>query len=295
MRSRALQLGCKMAASGSKANNRMLGLLTQHGLGSSVMIQTNLNSNIRREMSQCFQKRSGLQDASPLFVLQKGQRYQDLSKIHTQILRKKATLTKAAEISSTSKYKSKSLLKRYIQLLEEHPYKTKMITSGIISGMGDVASQALTAGSLEAFTLAFSLERLVKYAGVGALVTAPILHHWYLFLGRHFPSTELPSVLQRLAMDQFAATPFLIVGFFGIFLCLDGKPQELQDKLKQDFWTTIRSNWMLWIPANLINFRFVPLNLQVLYSNSVGLFWNIYLSGAANRKVEHDPAEEKNN
>jgi len=284
-----------MAASGSKANNRMLGLLTQHGLGSSVMIQTNLNSNIRREMSQCFQKRSGLQDASPLFVLQKGQRYQDLSKIHTQILRKKATLTKAAEISSTSKYKSKSLLKRYIQLLEEHPYKTKMITSGIISGMGDVASQALTAGSLEAFTLAFSLERLVKYAGVGALVTAPILHHWYLFLGRHFPSTELPSVLQRLAMDQFAATPFLIVGFFGIFLCLDGKPQELQDKLKQDFWTTIRSNWMLWIPANLINFRFVPLNLQVLYSNSVGLFWNIYLSGAANRKVEHDPAEEKNN
>eukprot|EP00638_Chattonella_subsalsa_P017645 CAMPEP_0117845470 /NCGR_PEP_ID=MMETSP0949-20121206/18300_1 /TAXON_ID=44440 /ORGANISM="Chattonella subsalsa, Strain CCMP2191" /LENGTH=134 /DNA_ID=CAMNT_0005691057 /DNA_START=495 /DNA_END=899 /DNA_ORIENTATION=+ len=134
-----------------------------------------------------------------------------------------------------------------------------MITSGIISGMGDVASQALTAGSLEAFTLAFSLERLVKYAGVGALVTAPILHHWYLFLGRHFPSTELPSVLQRLAMDQFAATPFLIVGFFGIFLCLDGKPQE------------------------------------VLYSNSVGLFWNIYLSGAANRKVEHDPAEEKNN
>eukprot|EP00638_Chattonella_subsalsa_P008424 CAMPEP_0117759168 /NCGR_PEP_ID=MMETSP0947-20121206/15851_1 /TAXON_ID=44440 /ORGANISM="Chattonella subsalsa, Strain CCMP2191" /LENGTH=170 /DNA_ID=CAMNT_0005579571 /DNA_START=565 /DNA_END=1077 /DNA_ORIENTATION=+ len=170
-----------------------------------------------------------------------------------------------------------------------------MITSGIISGMGDVASQALTAGSLEAFTLAFSLERLVKYAGVGALVTAPILHHWYLFLGRHFPSTELPSVLQRLAMDQFAATPFLIVGFFGIFLCLDGKPQELQDKLKQDFWTTIRSNWMLWIPANLINFRFVPLNLQVLYSNSVGLFWNIYLSGAANRKVEHDPAEEKNN
>mmetsp|Transcript_13653 Transcript_13653/g.25411 ORF Transcript_13653/g.25411 Transcript_13653/m.25411 type:complete len:108 (+) Transcript_13653:124-447(+) len=30
----------------------------------------------------------------------------------------------------------------------------------------------------------------------------------------------------------------------------------------------------------------VPVNLQVLYSNCVGLFWNIYLSSAASRAVE---------
>jgi FtsH-binding integral membrane protein len=38
------------------------------------------------------------------------------------------------------------------------------------------------------------------------------------------------------------------------------------------------ANWGLWIPAQIVNFRFVPGKFQVLYSNVVALLWNVYLS-----------------
>lgn len=37
-------------------------------------------------------------------------------------------------------------------------------------------------------------------------------------------------------------------------------------------------NWGLWIPAQVINFRFVPVKFQVLYSNVIALLFNAYLS-----------------
>jgi hypothetical protein len=38
------------------------------------------------------------------------------------------------------------------------------------------------------------------------------------------------------------------------------------------------ANWCVWIPAQMINFGFVPLQFQVLFNNALGLFWNAYLS-----------------
>lgn len=192
----------------------------------------------------------------------------------------KHTLPLSQQSKSLSSYR-KQVVERYLRLLETHPYQTKMVTSGLIAGAGDVLSQMLVSGD------PFDPGRLLRYAGVGALVTAPVIHNWYNFLARRLPRTDLPSVLRRLALDQFVATPFLIVGFFGLFMALDGQgPDAIRGKVAQDFWPTLRSNWMVWIPANLVNFRCVPVNLQVLYSNCVGLFWNIYLSSAASRAVE---------
>jgi protein Mpv17 len=42
--------------------------------------------------------------------------------------------------------------------------------------------------------------------------------------------------------------------------------------------TALIANWSLWIPAQVINFRFVPGKFQVLFSNVVALAWNVYLS-----------------
>lgn len=44
------------------------------------------------------------------------------------------------------------------------------------------------------------------------------------------------------------------------------------------------ANWGLWIPAQIINFRFVPTKFQVLYSNFIALIWNVYLSYSQTRK-----------
>jgi len=44
-------------------------------------------------------------------------------------------------------------------------------------------------------------------------------------------------------------------------------------------------NWKLWPAANFVNFKFVPVQLQVLFANFVALIWNTYLSWATSRDV----------
>jgi hypothetical protein len=46
------------------------------------------------------------------------------------------------------------------------------------------------------------------------------------------------------------------------------------------------------VPAQLLNFRFVPGNLQVLFANVVGLFWNSYLSYVSHLSHDKDHEEE---
>jgi hypothetical protein len=107
-------------------------------------------------------------------------------------------------------------------------------------------------------------------------------------------------------------------------LCLQGKPQNVVPKLKQDLPDAIKVNWALWVPAQVcqyllphhdcskttdrdrtangymgvavtchfpcmssqfINFQFVPPNLRVLAVNIVALVWNCYMSYQSHKAV----------
>lgn len=49
----------------------------------------------------------------------------------------------------------------------------------------------------------------------------------------------------------------------------------------------MKVNWLLWIPAQFINFKFVPPNLRVLAVNVVALVWNVYMSFQSHKEVAH--------
>jgi Mpv17 / PMP22 family len=48
---------------------------------------------------------------------------------------------------------------------------------------------------------------------------------------------------------------------------LQGQPDLIQAKLKQDLKPTVIRNWQIWVPFQFLNFRFVPQTLQV------GILW----------------------
>lgn len=83
--------------------------------------------------------------------------------------------------------------------------------------------------------------------------------------------------------------PTFLPLFFSALLTLEGEPEKIPEKLAAEWWPATKANWAVWIPAQLINFRFVPGSLQVLFSNSVGLLWNSYLSFISHAD-EHKPA-----
>ena len=68
-------------------------------------------------------------------------------------------------------------------------------------------------------------------------------------------------------------------------MVLEGHGKQVPAKLRADLPTIIRSNWVLWVPFQFINFRFVPVHLQVLASNVVALAWNVYMSWASHNSA----------
>ena len=65
---------------------------------------------------------------------------------------------------------------------------------------------------------------------------------------------------------------------------MEGRPEKIPSKLRSDWAGTVIAIWSLWIPAQYINFKYIPIQFQVLFSNSVGFIWNLYLSSVTYKK-----------
>lgn len=96
------------------------------------------------------------------------------------------------------------------------------------------------------------------------------------------PSLPSPGALARLAADQLLFAPAFVSTFFAALLTLEGRPGDAVAKIKADLPSALKANWSLWVPANFVNFRFVPPVLQVAFANVVALGWNTYLSIVSN-------------
>ncbi|CAI7830004.1 unnamed protein product [Closterium sp. NIES-54] len=108
----------------------------------------------------------------------------------------------------------------------------------------------------------------------------------FVFLHFPLPSSSLPPLHQLLFSPLFIAT------FFSSLLTLEGRPAAIPDVLKQEWAKAVVANWKVWIPFQFLNFRFVPLHLQVAASNVIALLWNVYLSFASHRGVKEIDAEQ---
>ena len=71
------------------------------------------------------------------------------------------------------------------------------------------------------------------------------------------------QVLKRMALDQFAFAPCFIPCFMSSVMLLEGKAGEIPGRLRASWADAVQANWALWIPAQVLNFKFIPLVYQV--------------------------------
>ena len=201
----------------------------------------------------------------------------------------------------------------YSTKLETHPFATKCVTSGLIAASGDLLCQYLVhrnhlaaqEESIKGVTRGRTAEeedqvkkhrhdeiieieprnfdpdwyRTGRFGILGFFLVAPVVHLWYARLTRSIPGTNVGAVIKRTAVDQLCFAPLFLPTFMMNLMMLEGRPYaEAFPKLQKDLPGALVTNWCLWVPAMLVNFRFVPLKYQVLYSNMVGFVWNTYLS-----------------
>ena len=131
----------------------------------------------------------------------------------------------------------------------------------------------------------FDFERLTRFMAYGFFM-APIQFQWFGFLSRIFPITKTHAnipALKRVAMDQLIFAPvgkharilypldipltcgIGLVCFFTFMTVAEGGGRHAVIRKFQDIYVpTLKANYMLWPAVQILNFRVMPIQFQIV-------------------------------
>jgi len=157
--------------------------------------------------------------------------------------------------------------------------------STTLSGVGDTLQQHYEILTGEEPDQKWNLKRSLDMSITGATVGV-VCHFWYIYLDRRLPGRSFKTVAKKLLVDQLAFSPFLIGIFFGTAGFLERSSlAEIKNEIKSKAWRLYAAEWVVWPPAQVINFYLLPTRFRVLYDNTISLGYDVYTS-----KVKHSSA-----
>lgn len=113
--------------------------------------------------------------------------------------------------------------------------------------------------------------RTGRMALYGGCVFGPAATTWFSFLARriNFPGRPNLTIAARVLPDQLIFASTNLFCFLSSMAIMEGR--DPKEKLEGAYWEALKKNWMLWPLVQAINFRFVPVQGQVLVVNIVSL------------------------
>ena len=115
--------------------------------------------------------------------------------------------------------------------------------------------------------------RTAKLALIG-LTLGPMAHYNYIILDRIFPGRSLAMLAKRILTDMTISTPLYSATYLSILGFVEGSSWK---KIKHNLITIgpslLKVEYLVWQPAQVVNFCFVPLRYRMLYESllSVGV------------------------
>lgn len=167
----------------------------------------------------------------------------------------------------------------YIKRLNSKPVETKALTSAAIFSLSDLISQLIGQRDL-------SIKRNILAALWGAVWAGPTAHYWQNLMHKMLPGKDMRSVLMKVVLDQLTYGPLNNIAnlmFFSLLVESKGVG-HLLTHVKNEYPTIQLNGWKLWPAAAMFNYRYIPLNLRVLFLNLVALGWTTFLNAYATYK-----------
>ena len=113
----------------------------------------------------------------------------------------------------------------------------------------------------------FDFERLTRFMAYG-FAMAPVQYKWFGFLSRAFPITKdaaFVPAMKRVALDQLIFAPFGLGCFFTAMTIAEGGGRRaVAHKLRDMYIPTLKANFMLRPAVQIINFRLMPVQFQLV-------------------------------
>lgn len=111
-----------------------------------------------------------------------------------------------------------------------------------------------------------------------------VCHYWYKYLDARLPGRTIDIVLKKVVIDQLVCSPLCISMFFLTLGILENSSlAELKAEIINKAYKLYVAEWIVWPPAQIFNFCFLPTRYRVLYDNTISLGYDVYTS-----HVKHD-------
>lgn len=183
-----------------------------------------------------------------------------------------------------SNTKSVTRLKRIVKVAfnEKYLLYTNVTISLSLSSVGDAIEQGyeIFTNDLERYDAKRTMHMAFSGAALGVLC-----HNWYKILDKIIVGKSVDMVTKKLLLDQLIFSPIMIVTFFGSLALFEERPlQNFKDEVRNKFVRLYRAEWLVWPPAQVINFYFLPTRFRVLYDNTISLGYDIYTSQVKHNK-----------
>jgi len=193
------------------------------------------------------------------------------------------------------------------KFFRKHLLITNIALSVTLSGVGDVIQQKyenrnkhstlktpLPKESNMSFTLSQTKSKsslctnrtIVQSVAFGG-VSGVLCHYWYNHLDRIYSASnhrQIKIVIKKILCDQIIFSPILIVACLLAACIMNGREKEnIFKEVTHKGQELYLAEWLLWPPAQFINFYFLPTRYRVLYDNIISLFYDVYTSYVQNK------------
>lgn len=119
-------------------------------------------------------------------------------------------------------------------------------------------------------------QRIAAMASYGATAAIPY-HLWYRLLARAFPT----AVMTKAALEVFVVVPLFEIPAMVCWTGVFGRGQSLRqafDQLRRDYMTALTYGILIWGPASVLTFRYVPASSQLIAFYAIGAVWDLGIS-----------------
>lgn len=129
-----------------------------------------------------------------------------------------------------------------------------------------------------------------QHMAISGMTVGIICHHWYNYLDARMPGKTIGIVLKKLLLDQLICSPLYIGVFFLTLGILENTSwPDLKAEMREKFHKLYIAEWIIWPPAQIINFYFLPTRFRILYDNTISLGYDVYTS-----QVKHGNKDKAN-
>lgn len=163
-------------------------------------------------------------------------------------------------------------------------FYTNVGLSITLSAVGDILEQQyeMYCGDLEKYN-----PTRTHHMSVSGMTIGMVCHHWYKILDRNFPQRTLKVALKKVIIDQVIASPICIATFFLTLAVLEQSSwTHFREDVKDKAIRLYTAEWVIWPPAQIINFYVLPLRYRVLYDNAISLGYDVYTSRVKHGNVK---------